>query len=53
MVAPQLGRALYELALPPKRFVLVQGAVHENTHVLGEQQYRDALHELFGLGKPR
>ena len=52
-VAPSLGRALYELALPPKRFVLVQGAVHENTDVVGQQQYRDALYELFGLGKPR
>ncbi len=52
MVTPQLGRALYELALPPKRFVLVQGAVHENTDVLGEPQYRQALQELFGLGPP-
>ena len=52
MVSPQLGRALYELALPPKRFVLVEGAVHENTDVVGQQQYRNALQELFGLGKP-
>ena len=50
MVSPQLGRALYELAMPPKRFVLVQGAVHENTDVVGQQQYREALRELFGLG---
>jgi alpha-beta hydrolase superfamily lysophospholipase len=54
MIAPQLGRALYERALPPKRFVLVEGAVHENTGVVGQQQYREALHELFGLGaRPR
>lgn len=52
MVSPRLGRALYELALPPKRFVLVQGAVHENTDVVGQQQYRHALQELFGLGPP-
>lgn len=50
MVAPQLGRALYERAVPPKRFVLVQGAVHENTDVVGARQYRNALRELFGLG---
>ncbi len=52
MIAPQLGRALYELAQPPKRFVLVEGAVHENTGQVGQRQYRQALHELFGLGAP-
>lgn len=49
MVAPALGRALYERALPPKRFVLVPGAVHEDTDVVGHEQYRVALRELFGL----
>lgn len=53
MVAPALGRALYERALPPKRFLLVEGAVHEDTDVVGHKQYRVALHELFGLGSPR
>lgn len=53
MVSPQLGRALYELAMPPKRFLLVEGAVHENTDVVGQEKYRQALHELFGLGKPQ
>jgi len=52
MISPQLGRALYEQALPPKLFLLVQGAVHENTDVIGHEKYRHALHELFGLGKP-
>jgi pimeloyl-ACP methyl ester carboxylesterase len=52
MVSPQLGRALYEKAMPPKLFLLVHGAVHENTDVVGQEQYRYALHELFGLGKP-
>ncbi len=51
MIAPQLGRALYERAVPPKRFVLVPGAVHENTDVIGAQQYREALRGLFGLGQ--
>ena len=52
MVKPRLGRELYERAVPPKRFVLVEGAVHENTTEVGQRQYRQALHELFGLGTP-
>ncbi|MBS0430208.1 MAG: alpha/beta fold hydrolase [Proteobacteria bacterium] len=50
MVPPRLGRALYEQARPPKRFVLVDGAVHEDADVVGEQAYREALRALFGLG---
>jgi len=53
MISPRLGRELYERALEPKRFVLVQGAAHENTDVLGHAQYRDALIDLFGLGLAR
>lgn len=52
MVAPQLGRALYERALPPKRFVLVDGAVHETTHVVGVAAYRQAVAALFGVVPP-
>lgn len=50
MIAPQLGRTLYDLALPPKRFVLVDGAVHEDTDIVGEAAYREALRDLFGIG---
>lgn len=50
MVSPQLGRALYEKAAPPKRFVLIAGAVHEDADVIGEQAYRESLRELFGIG---
>ncbi len=50
MVAPALGRALYERASPPKRFLLVEGAVHEDTDVVGHELYRGALRDLFGLG---
>lgn len=50
MIAPRLGRELYERALPPKRFVLVDGAVHEDADVVGEAAYRAALRELFGIG---
>jgi hypothetical protein len=52
MVAPQLGRELYERAMPPKRFVLVDGGEHENTDVIGHAQYRSAVRELFGLHTP-
>jgi len=50
MIAPRLGRELYERALPPKRFVLVEGAVHEDAGAVGEADYRQALRELFGIG---
>lgn len=52
MVSPELGRALYEKAMPPKLFLLVHGAVHEDTDVVGHEEYKHALHELFGLGNP-
>ncbi|HEU4459827.1 MAG TPA: alpha/beta fold hydrolase [Methylibium sp.] len=51
MVSPRLGRALYERAVEPKRFLLVEGAVHEDTDVVGHRHYREALHEFFGLGR--
>jgi uncharacterized protein len=49
MVAPEHGRALYERAVQPKRFLLVPGAVHENTGQVGAPQYRQAVAELFGV----
>jgi uncharacterized protein len=48
-IRPELGRALFERATSPKLFMLVQGGTHNDTHALGEAQYREALHELFGL----
>lgn len=47
-IAPELGRALYERASQPKRFVLVDGGSHHNTHGLAQDHYRAALRELFG-----
>jgi alpha-beta hydrolase superfamily lysophospholipase len=49
VIAPELGRALYERASAPKRFVLVDGGTHYNTIALALPQYREALRELFGL----
>jgi uncharacterized protein len=49
LVAPALGRKLYEAAAEPKRFVLVEGGSHHNTNAVGQQAYREALRDLFGL----
>ncbi len=49
LIRPELGRALFERAPAPKRFVLVEGGTHYNTNGLGQQRYREALRELFGL----
>jgi uncharacterized protein len=49
LIVPELGRALYERAREPKRFVLVEGGSHHNTNAVGQAQYREAMHELFGL----
>jgi uncharacterized protein len=49
LIKPELGRALYEQARSPKRFVLVDGGTHHNTNALGQVHYREALDTLFGL----
>ena len=48
LIRPELGRALYERAREPKRFVLVDGGSHHNTNALGQAQYSEALRALFG-----
>jgi alpha-beta hydrolase superfamily lysophospholipase len=50
LIKPELGRALYERAKQPKRFVLVEGGTHHNTNAVGQLQYRQAVAELFNLG---
>ena len=42
-IHPQLGRALYERATAAKRFLLVEGGSHHDTHAVGHAQLRDAL----------
>jgi uncharacterized protein len=49
LIRPELGRALYERAPAPKRFVLVEGGTHYSTNGIGQALYRDALRDLFGL----
>jgi hypothetical protein len=48
-IHPDLGRALFERAIAPKRFLLVEGGSHHDTHVVGHAQVREVLRELFGL----
>jgi uncharacterized protein len=48
LIKPELGRALYEQARQPKRFVLVDGGSHHNTNAVGQGLYRQAVAELFG-----
>ena len=50
LIRPELGRALFERAAAPKRFVLVAGGTHYSTNGVGQAQYREALRDLFGLG---
>ena len=49
LIKPELGRALYECAKQPKRFVLIEGGTHHNTNAVGQVQYRQAVAELFGM----
>ena len=53
LIPPALGRALFELAPEPKRFVLVDGGTHHNTNGLAQDQYRAAMTQLFGLPATR
>jgi alpha-beta hydrolase superfamily lysophospholipase len=50
LIPPDLGRALYERANPPKRYVLVDGGSHHNTNAVGLAQVGQAVTELFGIG---
>jgi uncharacterized protein len=50
LIPPALGQALYEQAAGPKRFELVEGGTHYSTNGMGQQQYREALRDLFGIG---
>ena len=49
LIPADLGRALYELAPEPKRWVLVDGGSHHNSNSLGQRQYQDAVAALFGV----
>jgi alpha-beta hydrolase superfamily lysophospholipase len=50
LIEPALGRALYERAREPKRFLLVEGGTHHDTSAVGLADYRRAVADLFGVG---
>ena len=45
LIPPELGRALFDKASTPKRFLLVEGGSHHNTNALAQAAYREALAE--------
>ncbi len=51
LIQPALGQRLYDKAVEPKRFVLVEGGSHHNTNAVGQAQYRQAIAALFGFDR--
>jgi len=49
LIAPELGRKLFDAAAEPKLFVLVEDGSHHNTNSVGQAQYKAALAQLFKL----
>lgn len=49
LIQPGLGRKLYDAAVQPKLFMLVEGGSHHNTNTVGQPQYRQAMTQLFNL----
>ncbi|UUZ68625.1 alpha/beta hydrolase [Polaromonas sp. P2-4] len=49
LILPDLGRKLFDAAVQPKQFVLVEGGSHHSTNLVGQPQYRQALMQLFGM----
>jgi alpha-beta hydrolase superfamily lysophospholipase len=49
LILPDLGRKLFDAAVQPKLFMLVEGGSHHDTNVVGQPQYRQALAQLFDL----
>jgi len=50
-VPSRFSEALYRAAPGPKKLLLIDGGTHNNSMRTGALQYRDALAELFGLGR--
>lgn len=49
LIEPALGRRLFDAAVEPKRFVLLEGATHRNAQHADAAKYAPALAELFRL----
>lgn len=52
LIAPDLGRKLFDAAVQPKRFMLVEGGTHHSTNAVGQAQYQAVLAEFFKLKPP-
>jgi uncharacterized protein len=48
-VPPRFSTALFEAAKSPKKLLMVEGGTHNNSMRRGAAEYRQALHELFGM----
>jgi hypothetical protein len=48
-VPSRFSERLYEAAPEPKKLLLVKGGTHNNSMVVGNGEYKSALHEFFGL----
>jgi alpha-beta hydrolase superfamily lysophospholipase len=49
MVPARFSQELYDAARDPKKLLLVEGATHNNSMRQGSIEYREALHEMFGV----
>ena len=49
MIQPALGRALFERAKEPKRFILAETGNHHNAQSMVRDEVREAMGVLFGL----
>jgi alpha-beta hydrolase superfamily lysophospholipase len=49
MIQPALGRALFERAKQPKRFILAETGTHHNAQSMVRDEVREAMNALFGL----
>ena len=49
LIPSRFSSALFEAAHEPKKLLLVDGASHNNTMIVGEHDYLGALAQLFGL----
>ena len=49
MIQPALGRALFERAKEPKRFILSETGNHHNAQSMARDEVREAMSTLFGL----
>lgn len=45
----RFSKTLYDAAPGPKRYLLIEGGSHNNSMRTGADDYRRALHELFGI----